>query len=49
VQLLDIKQVRKTGGHESLLSSHSYKFSIINNLQEYYRPLWPNLFYYCRL
>ncbi len=31
-QLLDIKQVRKTGGQESLLPSHACNFFIINDL-----------------
>jgi len=39
VHLLDIKQLTKTGGQESLLPSHSYNLFIINNLQEYLNPL----------
>jgi len=31
-QLLDIKQITKTGGFESLLPSHSYNLFIINSL-----------------
>jgi len=38
-QLLDIKQLRKTGGHESLLPSHSYNLFIINNLKDIQKPL----------
>jgi hypothetical protein len=32
-QLIDIKQIRKTEGHESLLPSHSYDLFIFNYLE----------------
>jgi hypothetical protein len=39
VQLLDIKQLKKTWGHESLLPNHSYNLFIINRLQDHQKPL----------
>jgi hypothetical protein len=38
-QLIDIKQVKKTAGHESLLPSHTYNLFIINNLKAIQKPL----------
>jgi len=34
-QLLDIKQLRKTGGHESLLPSHSYFASFLREIRHF--------------